>query len=163
MLSPFGTTGKPPETISNGVERRIISLCIHYRSVMKQLISFLLILLLLSASFTTFAQSAAPLSALARMPVKEVTVFKDGHAFVLHEGTMPTDASGNVVMDYLPAPVLGTFWAYAADTKSKLSSVVAGQRRVQVERTALRLAEMLEANPGAEVLVTEKPLLADKT
>src|SRR5262245_5943359 len=130
---------------------------------MKRLASLSLALFLLSVSFTTLAQSAAPLSALARMPVKEVTVFKDGHAFVLHEGAMPTDSSGNVVMDYLPAPVLGTFWAYAADSKSKLSSVIAGQRRVLVERTALRLAEMLEANPGAEVLVTEKPLLADKT
>ena len=46
------------------------------------------------------------------MPVKEVTVFKDGHAFVLHEGAMPTDAAGNVLMDYLPSPVLGTFWPY---------------------------------------------------
>ncbi len=125
---------------------------------MKQLAALFLSLLLLSASSLTFAQSAAPLSALARMPVKEVTVFKDGHAFVLHEGAMPTDAAGNVVMDYLPAPVLGTFWAYAADNRSKLNAVIAGQRRVLVERTALRLAEMLEANPGAEVLVTEKQM-----
>ena len=28
----------------------------------------------------------------ASMPVKEITIFKDGHAFVLHEGEMPTDA-----------------------------------------------------------------------
>ena len=42
------------------------------------------------------APRAVPLRALARMPVKEVTVFKDGHAFVLHEGNMPTDGSGNV-------------------------------------------------------------------
>ena len=40
----------------------------------------------------------------ASMPVRELTIFKDGHAFVLHEGNMPTDESGNVVLDYLPAP-----------------------------------------------------------
>ena len=111
------------------------------------------------------AQQLAALSALAKMPVKEVTVFKDGHAFVLHEGSMPTDGAGNVVMDYLPAPVLGTFWAYTAnadDKNVKLSAVVAGQRRVLVERTALRLAEMLNANIGADVLITEKPGSADK-
>lgn len=98
---------------------------------------------------------AAPLSALARMPVKEVTVFKDGHAFVLHEGAMATDATGNVMMDYLPAPVLGTFWAYSADRTVTLSAVVAGRRKVLVEETALNVAELLEANAGAEVILTE--------
>ena len=66
------------------------------------------------------AQQPAPLSALARMPVKEITIFKDGHAFLLHEGQMPTDAAGNVIMDYLPAPVLGTFWPYSSNKDLKL-------------------------------------------
>jgi hypothetical protein len=109
-----------------------------------------------------FAQSPAPLSALAKMPVKEVTVFKDGHAFVLHEGTMPTDASGNVLMDYLPTPVLGTFWPYSTDKNIKLTSVVASERKVLVERTALRLVDMLEANRGMEIMVTEKPAYQEK-
>lgn len=102
------------------------------------------------------AQQPAPASALAKMPVKEITVFKDGHAFVLHEGTMPTDASGNVLMDYLPAPVLGTFWAYSADRNLRLNSVTAGRRKVVEEETALNLAQLLEANTGAEVIVTEQ-------
>src|SRR5262245_28144987 len=50
----------------------------------------------------------------SRLSVKEVTVFKDGHAFVLEEGVMPVDESGSVVLDRLPAPVLGTFWPFAA-------------------------------------------------
>jgi hypothetical protein len=116
--------------------------------------------LLMSGSL--LAQSPAPLSALAKMPVKEVTVFKDGHAFVLHEGVMPTDAAGNVLMDYLPTPVLGTFWPYSADKNIKLTSVVASERKVLVERTALRLVEMLEANRGAEVIITEKPAYQEK-
>ena len=90
------------------------------------------------------------------MPVKEVTIFKDGHAFVLHEGSLATDAAGNVLMDYLPSPVLGTFWPYSSSTDAKLVGVVAGQRRVLVEQTALSLAELLEGNPGAEVIITEK-------
>src|SRR6185436_3772979 len=69
------------------------------------------------------AQQPAPLSALARMPVKEITIFKDGHAFLLHEGAMPTDAAGNVIMDYLPAPVLGTFWPYSSNKDVKLIGV----------------------------------------
>ena len=101
------------------------------------------------------AEKAQPLSALAQMPVKEVTVFKDGHSFVLHQGNMPTDAEGNVVMDYLPTPVLGTFWSYSADKDLRLSSVVASQHKVLVPRSALHVQEFVEANPGAQVEVTE--------
>jgi hypothetical protein len=88
---------------------------------------------------------------LADMPIREVTVFKDGHAFVLHEGKVPTDAAGQVVLDYLPAPVLGTFWPYSADPKVKLAGVTAGRRRVSVNRTALSVLELIEANAGAKV------------
>ena len=102
----------------------------------------------------TLAQ-ATPLSALAKMPVKELTVFKDGHAFVVHEGKMPTDGAGNVQMDYLPTPVIGTFWPYSLDKAVKLNSIVASPRRVKVERTVLSLQDLLEANPGADVSVNE--------
>ena len=98
---------------------------------------------------------AAALTTLARLPIKELTVFKDGHAFVAHEGELPTDDKGNVVMDYLPTPVLGTFWPYSAEKRAPLVSVVAGQRRVSVERTALNLRDLLEGNIGTEAIITE--------
>ncbi len=101
------------------------------------------------------AEKAAPLSTFGKLPIKEITVFKDGHAFVAHEGEMPTDEQGNVIMDYLPTPVLGTFWPYAAEKHARLVSVVASQKRVLVERTALNLRELLEANIGAEAIITE--------
>lgn len=100
-------------------------------------------------------EPAKPFKTLARMPVREVTVFKDGHAFVLHSGTMPTDESGNVAMDYLPTPVIGTFWPFSADKKATLSGVTASQHKVLTDHTALSLRELIEANIGAEVLVTE--------
>ncbi|MCS6830335.1 MAG: hypothetical protein RMM08_05240 [Armatimonadota bacterium] len=103
----------------------------------------------------TLAQTSTPQSVLAQMPVKELVVFKDGHAYVIHEGEMPTDARGNVVLDYLPAPILGTFWAYSATPQAKLQAVVAGQRRVDLKHTALNLRELLEANVGARVVLTE--------
>ena len=99
------------------------------------------------------AEPPAPLSALAKMPVKEITVFKDGHAFVLHQGDMPTDRSGNVQMDYLPTPVLGTFWPYSSDKNVKLSSVTASVRKVLVERTTLTIPDLMTANPGTEVTI----------
>jgi hypothetical protein len=117
-------------------------------------------LLTLIATFSLAGQAlpdegAAPLSALARMPVKEVTIFKDGHAFVLHEGKMPTSPTGNVELDYLPTPVIGTFWPYSSDKKARLTSVVAAKRRVLVEQTALGLRDLLEGNVGADIIVNE--------
>ena len=120
---------------------------------MKHFIGTFLAILLLGAAAR--AESPTPYKALARMPVKEVTVFKDGHAFLLHSGRMPVDDAGNVVMDYLPNPVIGTFWPFSSDSRAKLSAVTASQRKVLVERTALHLKELIEANIGAEVLVTE--------
>jgi len=103
------------------------------------------------------ADQAEPLSALARMPVKEITVFKDGHAFLMHQGKMPVNAAGNVVMDYLPSPVLGTFWPFSAEKNAKLTAVTAGQRRVQVDSTALNLRSLIEGNIGGFVEITEIP------
>ena len=97
------------------------------------------------------------------MPVKEITIFKDGHAFVLHEGKMPTDADGNVTIDYLPTPVIGTFWAYSADTNAKLTGVVSHKRIVPVNRTALTIPELIEGNIGAKVRITEAGLAAYET
>jgi hypothetical protein len=117
---------------------------------------FWALLALLASLSPLHADEAAPLGALARMPVKEVTVFKDGHAFVLHQGTMPTDEAGNIILDQLPTPVMGTFWPFSSEKNAPLISVTAGRKRVRVERTALTLRELLEANPGADVSITER-------
>ncbi|MHC4344193.1 MAG: hypothetical protein ACYSUP_05865, partial [Planctomycetota bacterium] len=93
---------------------------------------------------------------LADIPVKEVTIFKDGHVLVLHEGQVGTDDAGNVVLDYLPTPILGTFWAYSAESKAKLSGVVSGRRVVSIDRTALNIRELIEANVGAKARITEE-------
>ncbi|HBF33840.1 TPA: hypothetical protein DDW35_04695 [Candidatus Sumerlaeota bacterium] len=97
---------------------------------------------------------AVPSRALDMMPVREVTVFKDGSAFLRHEGAMPVDASGNLLMDYLPIPTLGTFWPYVKD-EVRLKAVSASPRRVQIERTAINLSEVLEGNVGEKALLTE--------
>ena len=96
------------------------------------------------------------------LPVREVSVFKDGHAFVVHRGKVAVDASGEVRLDRLPMPVLGTFWTGTLDEEREgqgtgVAAVTAAQTRVRVERTALALAELVRANAGARVLVTEIP------
>ena len=103
---------------------------------------------------TSGAQAAAP-AERANLPVREVTVFKDGHAFVLHAGQAATDANGDVQLDRLPTPVLGTFWPYAADKNATLASVTASSSKTRIERPALSVSELLEANPGAQIIVTQ--------
>ncbi|MCX5684669.1 MAG: hypothetical protein NT049_13415 [Planctomycetota bacterium] len=110
---------------------------------------------LLAALLGVAAAAPAEPRTAADLPIKEVTVFKDGHAFILHEGKAATDAAGRVVLDYLPAPVLGTFWPYSADPKIKLTAVTAGRRITSVKRTALAIPELLEGNVGAKVRIRE--------
>ncbi|TKJ38684.1 MAG: hypothetical protein CEE38_02985 [Planctomycetes bacterium B3_Pla] len=130
----------------------------------KWLSGFVSIFGICAASFIqTDAAAHASEAAPASMPVKEITIFKDGHAFVLHEGKMPTGTDGNVAIDYLPRPIIGTFWAYSADTKAKLTGVVSHKRVVPIKRTALTIPELIEGNIGAKVRITEAGLAAYET
>ena len=96
-----------------------------------------------------------PQSALVDVPVREVTVFKDGHAFVLHEGSLPTVEGGQVVLNSLPTPILGTFWAYSGDPKVRLTGVVAGTRSVSGTRPVRDLRDVLRANIGRRASIRE--------
>ena len=122
-------------------------------------------LLGICATFFIQTDAAAHSSeeAIAKMPVKEITIFKDGHAFVLHEGKMPAGIDGNVTIDYLPRPIIGTFWAYSADSNAKLTGVVSHKRVVPVKRTALTIPELIEGNIGARVRIIEAGLAAYET
>ena len=124
------------------------------RSTIPLLCVFLTILLGLPSLALAWGEAAAVDTSLTDLPVREVTVFKDGHAYVLHEGELLTDENGDVLLESLPAPVLGTFWPYASG-KASLASVVASRRRVQVEKVALSLTEFLLANIGAEGIFAE--------
>jgi len=88
------------------------------------------------------------------LAVREVSVFKDGHAFVLREGTRRASERGEVVLEGLPEPVLGTFWPYASGG-AKLVSATAARTRLSEERTALDLAELVRANTGALVTLID--------
>lgn len=96
------------------------------------------------------AQSPEPTS--ARLPIRELAAFKDGHVFVMHEGEVSVDAKGEAVLDDLPEAIMGTFWPVVSSEGKKLVSTTAGRRRVKVERTALGIRELIEANIGAEVM-----------
>lgn len=95
-----------------------------------------------------------PPNSVQRLPITEMTVFKDGHVFVHRQGNVRLKEN-RVVLDELPAPVLGTFWSYAADPGMTLRSVVAGNTLVASQRPAVSIHDLLEANKGKLAHITE--------
>lgn len=109
----------------------------------------------LALEFLGLPQLRAASQDASRLPVVEVTAFKDGHAFIAQEGTVSESTPGEVMLDNTPSPVLGTFWVYTPSNGTKILSVTAGRRIVPINRTALSLRELIDANPGAAAVVTE--------
>jgi len=99
--------------------------------------------------------AAATTARLEDVPVREVTIFKDGHAFVTHEGKLEVKEDA-VVLEHVPEPVLGAFWPYVRGRRAKLTSVVAGKQNVDESRAAITLPELIRANEGRQVTLLVK-------
>jgi hypothetical protein len=112
-------------------------------------------LVLFSGILVFAAQEDAGPCVYDKMPVKEVTVFKDGHAYVLHEGTMKTDAKGNVLLDSLPNPVMGTFWAYSTQPGVKLTRVISSRDELDTEQSSVSIDDLICGNIGQQIIVKE--------
>lgn len=85
------------------------------------------------------------------IPIREVTAFKDGHALVLRSGVVATDGAGDVVLDGVPRPVLGTFWADASGQGVRLRSVRSERVEVEARRGAESLVDLVRANVGETI------------
>lgn len=97
------------------------------------------------------AQTPPP-AAADRMPVREVTAFKDGHAYVVRDMALPPGGNGEIVLDELPAPVLGTFWPFATGD-ARLVAAKSGRHVVTVEAPAIDLRQMARANVGKNITI----------
>lgn len=97
------------------------------------------------------AQAPSPIAA-TKLPVREVTVFKDGHAYVVRDAALPAGGNGEIVLDELPEPVLGTFWPFASDG-ARLVSAKAGRETTTTEVAATDVAMFARANAGKDVVV----------
>ncbi len=97
----------------------------------------------------TSADDSAP-----ALPVREVTVFKDGHAMLLRHGLAKTSDDGSVSIDNLPRPVMGTFWAYCDEPGAAMKSIALAKRTTESTKRAASHAEYIQANVGKRVRVT---------
>ena len=100
------------------------------------------------------ARVQSPVAGAASLPVREVTVFKDGHAYVLREESLPADHRGSVVLDELPTPVLGTFWPYASGG-ARLVHAKAARVESDTDADVLDLQQLVEANTGRKARVKD--------
>jgi hypothetical protein len=107
---------------------------------------------LLCSAFTFLAAlPAQEPTTPSSMPVRELTAFKDGHAYVLRDTELQKSADGTVVLDELPTPVLGTFWPFVSGGDARLVSARSGRDEVTVERPAVSVLELAAANVGKVV------------
>lgn len=88
------------------------------------------------------------------LPIREVTVFKDGHAMVLRSGSMPTNDAGDVTLDELPQPILGTFWAFENQDGATLRAVKAGSVEEPVEIEPGNLQDLLLLSTDEHMTLT---------
>lgn len=91
-----------------------------------------------------------------KLPVREATVFKDGHVFLVHEGNATTDPSGSVILEDLPNPILGTFWAHCAEPDTAIEAVISSRDTIDLSRPVSGLLELFRANLGRRVLIRER-------
>lgn len=104
----------------------------------------------LAAACATAGAAGPTTAKLEDLPVREVTIFKDGHAFVTHEAELRV-REGAVVFEHVPEPVLGAFWPYVRGRRATLESVVASKQQVEETRGAISLPELIRANEGKRV------------
>ncbi|HUT34998.1 MAG TPA: hypothetical protein VNE39_16020 [Planctomycetota bacterium] len=112
-----------------------------------------------AASGLVVALAAAALAAeLPEMTPKvtDVTVFKDGHALVMARGAAELK-DGWCRTREVPAPVLGTFWAFVGDAEARVDFVKAGFVEATESVPCLSLDQIIQANKGKKVTIVEQP------
>ena len=106
---------------------------------------------------TVVAACAVPLRAGVpdfKPTIKDVTVFKDGHALIMSRGTAQFE-DGRCRTRDVPVPVLGTFWTFVAQKDVEIESVRAGLVETEEARPCMTIEEMIEANVGREAVIYE--------
>lgn len=119
---------------------------------MKSVVSLGLVMTLSVAVFAQDAARAAPASAL---PVREVTVFKDGHAYVVRDQPLAGPQRRQLVLDELPTPVLGTFWPFATGG-ARVVAARAGVQKVLQDEPAVDFRRLLRANLGKRAVLLDQ-------
>jgi hypothetical protein len=88
--------------------------------------------------------------------VTDVTVFKDGHALVMVQGSAQLEGGWCRTRE-VPAPLLGAFWTFVAQENCEVDFVRSGFIETDENRPCLTFEEMIQANAGKEAVIVEEP------
>lgn len=99
------------------------------------------------STLTLVCAFALALSA-QNLPVRTVTVFKNGRSLLQKSGSIPLQ-NGRYAITQLPDALFGTFWVSSAD--GSLQSVFSVLDSVDAPRTALGAQDILRQNTGKSV------------
>lgn len=80
--------------------------------------------------------------------ITDAAMFKNGYAVIFRE--MPVPASGEYVLDKIPAASLGTLWFTTSDN-TKLTSVINAETPTSVDVPAASIGDLLTLNVGKRV------------
>lgn len=94
-----------------------------------------------------------PVASPLKAEIKEVAAFKDGHAFVLAEATVPPRSGWHVTLD-VPEAILGTLWTVSGSPKARVEEVRAGWEVVSEKKPCMTLQETIEAALAQDVVLT---------
>ena len=86
--------------------------------------------------------------------ITDLTVFKDGHVLVMAKGEAALEGGWCRTRE-VPVPVLGTFWSFVEREGAQVDIVKSGMVESEQTRPCLTFDEMLKANVGKQVTLTE--------
>ncbi len=86
--------------------------------------------------------------------ITDVTVFKDGHALLLCRGQAEVKDGWCRTFD-VPTPLLGAFWTFIAEDKVEIQFVKSGFNSIKTRRPCLTIDELIQANKGKQVVLTD--------
>jgi len=87
--------------------------------------------------------------------ITDLTVFKDGHCLVMARGEAELKAGWCRTRD-VPVPVLGTFWSFVEKPGAQVDFMKAGMVEATESRPCLTFEEIIKANVGKPVTITEQ-------
>jgi hypothetical protein len=107
------------------------------------------------AAFATLALVGWAAAAEFSPKITDLTVFKDGHVLVMARGEADLK-DGWCRTREVPVPVLGTFWSFVERDGAQIDFVKAGMVEATETRPCLTFEEILKANVGKQVTITEQ-------
>ncbi len=87
------------------------------------------------------------------LKTKSVSIFKNGTAFFIKEGTVKPKDGSYIMTDNIPRALFGTFWIHSPNKELKHVTSYNDQVTTKTENVAISFIDLLEANKGKKMKI----------